>query len=210
MKQTGLLILLFLLCAVGGMAQKGNIVITGQVVNRQADTPRSLNINVDDSFSTDSRMNVPLDEDGRFRANLDFPFGHDFSIDYDGIFMLYASPGDSLHITIDAGRLNKDVDAITFSGRVDERCVACNRFSKEMSDVIYWRPDSLQHYDLPLDEYIASATRSPDMPKLRASVNKPVNFCAPMCFLPCPMTAWAIKAAIRKSRWLFSVNPFFG
>lgn len=154
MKQTGLLILLFLLCAVGGMAQKGNIVITGQVVNRQADTPRSLNINVNDSFSTDSRMNVPLDEDGRFRANLDFPFGHDFSIDYDGIFMLYASPGDSLHITIDAGRLNKDVDAITFSGWVDERCIACNRFSKEMSDVIYWRPDSLQRYDLPLNEYM--------------------------------------------------------
>lgn len=73
MKQTGLLILLFLLCAVGGMAQKGNIVITGQVVNRQADTPRSLNINVNDSFSTDSRMNVPLDEDGRFRAIWIFP-----------------------------------------------------------------------------------------------------------------------------------------
>ena len=54
--------MLFLLCAVGGMAQKGNIVITGQVVNRQADTPRSLNINVNDSFSADARINVPLDD----------------------------------------------------------------------------------------------------------------------------------------------------
>ena len=69
--------------------------------------------------------------------------------------MLYASPGDSLHITIDA----KDADAITFSGRMDERCVACNRFSKEMSDVIYWRPDSLQHYDLPLNEYMQCFNR---------------------------------------------------
>ena len=67
MKQTGLLILLFLLCAVGGMAQKGNIVITGQVVNRQADTPRSLNINVNDSFSADARINVPLDDDGHLQ-----------------------------------------------------------------------------------------------------------------------------------------------
>ena len=156
MKQTFLFILFFLLCAVGGMAQKGNVVITGQVVNRKADAPRSLNINVNDSFSADSRMNVPLDKDGRFQANLDFPFGHDFSIDYDGIFMLYAAPGDSLHITIDA----KDVDAIAFSGRVDERCVVYSRFHKEMSDVIYWQPDSLQRYDLPLNEYMQCFNRA--------------------------------------------------
>lgn len=154
MKQTGLLILLFLLCAVGGMAQKGNIVITGQVVNRQADAPRSLNINVCDFFSNNSRINVPIDADGRFRTSFDAPFGHTFGVAYRESFAAYAAPGDSLYITIDDSRL-PDVDAITFTGRHSDFCRAYYQGQKYMYDLVLAQREALRNNKtLPLEQYM--------------------------------------------------------
>lgn len=152
MKQIGLLILLFLLCAVGGMAQKGNIIITGQVVNRQADAPRSLNINVCDFFSNNSRINVPIDADGRFRTSFDAPFGHTFGVAYRESFAAYAAPGDSLHITID------DQGGVGFSGGHSELCRAYYQYGQELAGRFDQRPEALCNDTLPLEQYMQVLT----------------------------------------------------
>lgn len=155
MKQTYSLILLFLLCAVGGMAQKGNIVITGQVVNRKADAPRSLNINVADFFSSDQRIHVPIDADGRFRTSFETPFGHTFYVVYRKSFAAYAAPGDSLHITID------DQGGVGFSGGHSELCRAYYQGQKYMYDLVCAQYEALRgNKTLPLEQYMRLFTNA--------------------------------------------------
>lgn len=94
------------LMALANTPQTKSVVICGHVENLTADSPgviTPIDCNPGKSFK---RHATRIDSLGNFRAELNLPFGHNFTIYYAGKFYCtYAAPGDSLYLTIDARNL---------------------------------------------------------------------------------------------------------
>ena len=82
MKTICYLLLFLLMPMTQVLAQTGRVVITGQVVNRKADAPKTVNINLCDWINHTTRINAPLNADGYFHAQMDFSVGHTFTLHY--------------------------------------------------------------------------------------------------------------------------------
>lgn len=154
MKKTLLLSLLALCSLCGAMAQTGNITVTGQVVNRRADAPKSVNLNLCDWFNATTRLNLPLDDDGHFRTQINFPVGHYFTMIYRDFIYAYAEPGDSLHVLIDDSRSEQDKQTVTFSGRNNGLSQLYEDYHQHLTPFIYAQKIPTKKSTLPLDYYL--------------------------------------------------------
>lgn len=91
-------------------------VLTGEVVNRNAKSPSAVQIMFTDPVLEKAQIHM-LDSTGRFEVRSDVLFSQNHMLKYGNeLINFYASPGDSIHITIDASRFNRRHDGITFSG----------------------------------------------------------------------------------------------
>ncbi|WP_297071100.1 thioredoxin-like domain-containing protein [uncultured Duncaniella sp.] len=94
------------LAMVANAPQTKSVVICGHVKNLTADSPGVITpIDCNPGRSL-KRHATRIDSLGNFRAELQLPFAHNFTIYYAGKFYCtYAAPGDSLYLTIDACNL---------------------------------------------------------------------------------------------------------
>lgn len=160
MKRESLFVLLTLLCLCSVAARTDNIIITGRVVNRRADAPKSVNLNLCDWFNATTRINLPLDDDGRFRAQLNFTTGHTFSFVYRDNIYAYAAPGDSLHILIDDGRPSTDGQAVAFGGNHPETTRAFCYYGTRLSPLINRHAETFKADTLPLPRHMRLFTET--------------------------------------------------
>lgn len=109
-----------LLVACGGndAPKRQTTVVTGQVINRAADDPAVVSWDLCDPIC-DNRLAQRLSDDGTFRFADDGITGfHNATLAYGNSFIdFFVAPGDSVHVTIDASKLQSNVaDAILFGG----------------------------------------------------------------------------------------------
>ena len=83
-----------------------SIIVTGEVKNILPDGSRTLIINECDPGEKSERRVVSLDSTEVFREEIPLAYPHTFTINYTrGNFInLFAEPGDSIHISIDASK----------------------------------------------------------------------------------------------------------
>ena len=83
-----------------------SIIVSGEVKNILPDGARTLIINECDPRENSERRVVSLDSTAMFCETIPLAYPHTFTINYTrGRFInLYAEPGDSIHITIDASK----------------------------------------------------------------------------------------------------------
>jgi thiol-disulfide isomerase/thioredoxin len=84
------------------------ITITGKVVNAGAETPKVVKVNFFDPL-TQASVAVVLDDDNMFAVSHDMLYKQNIAVNYHKYFInLYVRPGDSVHLTIDASRLEEE------------------------------------------------------------------------------------------------------
>lgn len=90
--------------AMGAAPGRGVVVIEGKVVNateKSATVLTAIDCNV--GVGKSLRHTATIDSAGNFRTFVDIPYGHNFTVYYDGVFLCqYAEPGDSIYMIIDA------------------------------------------------------------------------------------------------------------
>lgn len=98
----------------------GEIIVSGQVINLNESSSHAVLIHFMNPLDERSSKSKGIDPaDGSFRIAYEMPYGQSFNIQYEGRFItLYAEPGDSIHVTIDAEKLrNKEYTQMTtYSG----------------------------------------------------------------------------------------------
>ena len=143
-----------LLVACGGndAPKRQTTVVTGQVINRAADGSGVILWNLSDPIS-DNRLARRLADDGSFRFETDgITDYHNATLVYGDRFVnFFVSPGDSVHLTIDASKLQSDgTAAIQFSGANAAENRELNRIRDKEAQMLYGvnfdlnvEPDSL-------------------------------------------------------------------
>ena len=130
-----------LLVACGGndAPKRQTTVVTGQVINRAADGSGVILWNLCDPIS-DNRLARRLADDGSFRFETDgITDYHNATLVYGDRFVnFFVSPGDSVHLTIDASKLQSDgVAAIQFSGANAAENRELNRIRDKEAQMLY-------------------------------------------------------------------------
>lgn len=139
--------LLLLLSLHIGRAQTENILLTGEIVNRQNDAPPSIEVCLCDWFNHTVRTNVLIEANGSFRSRLRFTVGHTFAIKYRDTFYAYAAPGDSLHLVID-----DRTQAVAFSGDHDALARLYYCYGQDISPFVNDQIRKFTDDTLPLDQ----------------------------------------------------------
>ena len=160
MKTICYLLLFLLMPMTQVLAQTGRVVITGQVINRKADAPKTVNINVNDILLTDARRSVPIQTDGRFQTELDFTVGHVFNLTYRDFACLYAAPGDSIHLLIDDSQPTDADGHVTLSGRYGSFTPVYYQYTRHGDPLSNRLLSDMPNDTLPLDQQISIFTRT--------------------------------------------------
>ena len=91
-------------------------VVTGRVINRSAEDPNVIQWNLCDPFN-DERVTSDLADDGSFFMESDgLSMSHNMTLKYGDFISFFGSPGDSIHLVIDAEKSRGDLDAVCFIG----------------------------------------------------------------------------------------------
>jgi thiol-disulfide isomerase/thioredoxin len=110
------------------------VVITGQVINRSSNDPKSIAVIIDDVASSEQiRVVDDLDKDGRFKSRFERYYPQEVMVKYNTIYEIFLSPGDSIHIIIDAkkqGTLEDCFHSISFSGDAVEENEQLKKFQE--------------------------------------------------------------------------------
>jgi len=94
-------------CAASDAAHAGRAAVSGRIVNMTRKSAKTVTA-IDCNPWSDglSRHAVGIDSVGNFNTFVNLPYGHNFTVYYDGSFFCqYAEPGDSIHIVIDAANV---------------------------------------------------------------------------------------------------------
>ncbi|MDL2291824.1 TlpA family protein disulfide reductase [Bacteroides sp. OttesenSCG-928-F21] len=94
------------------------IIVAGKVINSEEDSPKVIRIDFTDVFSVSpSRVQI-LDAHSSFRITYCSPYPAQFQLEYSKYVPLYAEPGDSIFVTINAKKIKGEnyTDAVVFSG----------------------------------------------------------------------------------------------
>lgn len=139
-------------CGSNNAPKRQTTVVVGQVINRAADGSGVILWNLCDPIS-DNRLARRLADDGSFRFETDgITDYHNATLVYGDRFVnFFVSPGDSVHLTIDASKLQSDgVAAIQFSGANAAENRELNRIRDKEAQMLYGvnfdlnvEPDSL-------------------------------------------------------------------
>lgn len=131
--------------AAPAFAHSSATIVAGQVVNRSAEAPAVMTWNLCDPIA-DDRMGMRLAEDGTFRFETDgITRLHNATLNYGKFINFFVSPGDSVHLTIDAAKLRDGAsDAVRFGG-------AHAAENAQLSAIIDYLYERLYSYPEPLD-----------------------------------------------------------
>lgn len=139
-------------CGGNNAPKRQTTVVVGQVINRSADDPAVVIWNLCDPIG-DNRLAQRLSDKGTFRFETDgITDYHNATLVYGDRFVnFFVSPGDSVHLTIDASKLQSDgVAAIQFSGANAAENRELNRIRDKEAQMLYGvnfdlnvEPDSL-------------------------------------------------------------------
>lgn len=87
------------------VAQPATVVLTGKIINSNAGTPKVLGVNFLNPFSK-SRKSASFNEQMEFSTEEEMLFTQNMTVSYNDKFInLYVAPGDTVHLTIDAAKL---------------------------------------------------------------------------------------------------------
>ena len=110
------------------------VVITGEVINKSRNDPNSVTVIIDDVASNEQlRVVGDLDKNGRFKAHFERYYPQEVMVKYNTIYEIFISPGDSIHIVIDAqkqGTLEDRFHSISFSGDAVEENEQLKKFQE--------------------------------------------------------------------------------
>ncbi|MBD5247993.1 MAG: hypothetical protein HDS54_07515 [Barnesiella sp.] len=128
-----------------------SITVAGRIRNIEEGMPRTLIINECDPWEKSERAICELDSSGSFSRKIPFSFPHTFTVNYDrGNFInVFAAPGDSVFMDIDASVSPLYVE---FSADRQEINRQYNQAFQQMSE-LYWSR-SLPSDTVPLEEYM--------------------------------------------------------
>lgn len=126
------------------------VAIEGEVINMGRESGKVVTaIDCNPWSSGKSRHAVIVDSTGHFSTFVNIPYGHNFTIYYDGTFFCqYAEPGDSLHLTIDASKLKSGA---RYSG---SHAAFNNEYGKAYVDVFSLSFVELPTGKMPKEEYL--------------------------------------------------------
>ena len=94
------------------------IIVAGKIINPEEDSPKVVRIDFTDVFNVSpSRVQI-LDAHSSFRITYPSPYPAQFQLEYSKYVPLYAEPGDSIFVTIDAKKIKGEnyTSAVVFSG----------------------------------------------------------------------------------------------
>ena len=124
-------ILLLAMCMLAILSEAGNtktislkdpkeVVITGQVINKHSYDPNTIAVIIKDIASFDRiQLTSNLDEAGNFELRFKRYYAQEILLKYDFFWNVFIHPGDSIHIVLDAKKMESDKDqyrALTFTG----------------------------------------------------------------------------------------------
>lgn len=124
-------ILLLVVCVLAILSEAGNtktislkdpkeVVITGQVINKHSYDPNTIAVIIKDIASFDRiQLTSNLDEAGNFELRFKRYYAQEILLKYDFFWNVFIHPGDSIHIVLDAKKMESDKDqyrALTFTG----------------------------------------------------------------------------------------------
>ena len=118
-------------------------VISGKIINTtDAIQQRSLEIGIDNFFNQYYKQDiskVTIDKDGHFYFKTKFYHPQDSYLIFDEKYIsYYIKPGDSLHIEIDASKLNfESTQFVSFSGDNSITSALINDYRKENKNYIF-------------------------------------------------------------------------
>lgn len=136
-------------------------IVYGKIIHQTAETPKVITVLACDPLNDKDRYATKLDSSGIFRSEFEMLWGHTFTINYfDDYINVYANPGDSIYIEIDAAEFYKDdkngirygKNGVHFKGdngkRNNEFRQICNNFINRINY------DVFNDMTLPIDEFM--------------------------------------------------------
>lgn len=96
----------------------GITLVSGIITNLTPDSPQVITVIFCDPFQKEDRVAIRMDSTGTFSASFPMFCAHDMTISYNRRFInLFATPGDTLTVDIDAAEFQKNYTAaVTFGG----------------------------------------------------------------------------------------------
>jgi thiol-disulfide isomerase/thioredoxin len=130
-------------------------IVYGKITNQSHETPKVITVIACDPLADNDRFASRVDSSGIFRASFEMLWGHSFTINYDKQFInLYANPGDSIYIEIDADKFHKHKEnALTFGGDNSQKNA---EFSQAFDDLCGITKLSSTDFSLPLTAFMKS------------------------------------------------------
>ena len=142
-------------------------ILTGEVVHLSAKSPSAVQVWLTDPVFGKKHVCM-LDSAGKFTAQADLLFSQDHVLQYgDESILFFATPGDSIHITIDASRLNRHHEGISFSGDHQVFNNAFNRCALHMDSLMPSLPSSTSN--IPIDTLCARMEK--DIQRLKEALH---------------------------------------
>ncbi len=130
-----LLLLLSCNLAANGLSKDSlTTTVCGRITNQTDATPKVITVIACDPLNNNDRYASRIDSSGKFQTVFDMPWAHSFTINYDKQFInLYARPGDSIYIEIDAAKFHEgQKDALLLSG---DNALKNKEFSRTFNDL---------------------------------------------------------------------------
>lgn len=126
-----LALLSLFLCPVYSQITEKQVIITGSLLNSDTSTPKVLAVNFLNPFDK-IRQSASFNDDMKFSINGGMLFTQNMTIGYNGTFInLYVTPGDSVHLEIDAAQLKQpDFKWLKISGDCAEISTQLNQLHK--------------------------------------------------------------------------------
>ena len=162
-----LLQLFFLLISCNPLAkdqirQPQAVIVCGKIINQTNETPKVITIIACDPLSDEDRFASRIDSSGIFQAKFEMLWGHSFTINYDKQFInLYANPGDSIYIEIDATKFHEHKkNALIFSGDNSQTNAEFSQAFNDLNGIIKL---SCNNYSIPLTEFMKAFEADNDM-----------------------------------------------
>lgn len=133
--------------------QSQTTIVCGKITNQSNETTKVITIIACDPLIDNDRFASRIDSIGIFRASFEMLWGHSFTINYDKQFInLYANPGDSIYIEIDAAKFHgHEKNALIFGGDNSQKNT---EFSQAFSDLNSITKLSSNNFSLPLSEFM--------------------------------------------------------
>lgn len=149
-------ILLAIILSAQNLNGQSNItIVSGKITNQSNETAKVITINACEPLADNDRFASRIDSSGIFRTSFEMLWSHSFTISYDRQFInLYADPGDSIYIEIDATKFHEqNRNAVVFGGNNSRKNAEFHRAFDDLNGIIKL---SCSDFSLPLSGFMKS------------------------------------------------------